>query len=133
MAWSPKGHSQVQSRISPALSPAFTNPRETRLRGLVYDSPLIGSNPLLRLVSIRQRMHLRHELQAAQEVLESPVGAQGSFQPWVFRLGFLQDGDVRVGVFPKGKEVLVGHAGLGFVALERVGARQAEFCQRHQR
>jgi hypothetical protein len=50
---------------------------------------------------------------AAQEVLEAPVGARGLFQLCVFRLGFLQDGDVGVGVFPEGEEILVGGAGFG--------------------
>ena len=31
----------------------------------------------------------------------------------VFRLGLLQDGEVGVGVFPEGEEVLVSGAGLG--------------------
>jgi hypothetical protein len=30
-----------------------------------------------------------------------------------FRLGFLQDGDVGVGVFPEGEEILIGGAGFG--------------------
>jgi hypothetical protein len=33
-----------------------------------------------------------------------------------------QDGDVRIGVFPKGEEILVGGASLGRVALECIGA-----------
>ena len=36
-----------------------------------------------------------------------------SLQFRVFRLGLLEDGDVRVGVLPKGEEVLVGRAGIG--------------------
>src|SRR4029077_13214141 len=43
----------------------------------------------------------------------------------VFRLGFFQDGDVGVGVFPKGEEVLIGGAGLGGVAGKSVGAGEA--------
>ena len=56
---------------------------------------------------------LPREVPAGQQALEAWVGAQGLFQLCVFRLGFPQDGDVRVGVFPEGKEVLVGHVGLG--------------------
>ena len=47
----------------------------------------------------------------------------------VLRLGFVQDGDVRVGVFPEGEEVLVFSAALGGIALERVGACQAKVGQ----
>ena len=36
----------------------------------------------------------------------------------VVRLGFFQDGDVGVGVFPEGEEVLIGGAALVGVALE---------------
>ena len=39
----------------------------------------------------------------------------------VFRLGFLQDGNVGVGVFPKGKEVLVGRLGFCCLPLESIG------------
>ena len=34
--------------------------------------------------------------------------ARGSFQLCVFRLGFLQDGDVGVGVFPEREEIFAG-------------------------
>ena len=53
----------------------------------------------------------------------SATGNSGSLlQLRVLRLGFLQDGDVGVGVFPEGEEVLVNRARLGGVALKRVGA-----------
>ena len=35
----------------------------------------------------------------------------------VLRLGLLQDGDVRVGVFPEGEEIVIGAASLGSVTL----------------
>ena len=44
----------------------------------------------------------------------------------VLRLGFLQDGDVGVGVFPEGEEVLVGGAGLGGVAAPQFPPMAAE-------
>ena len=56
---------------------------------------------------------LRLEIHAALEVLEARVGARGLFQLCVLRLGFLQDSNIRVGVFPEGEEVLIGGAGLG--------------------
>jgi len=56
---------------------------------------------------------LRREVHAAQEVLEARIGARGLFQLCVFRLGFLQDGDVAIGVFPECEEILIGGAGLG--------------------
>ena len=31
----------------------------------------------------------------------------------VFDLGFFQDGDIAIGIFPEGKEILTGVAGLG--------------------
>jgi hypothetical protein len=40
----------------------------------------------------------------------------------VLRLGFLQDGDVGVGVFPEGEEVLVGGASFQSVAREGISA-----------
>ena len=52
---------------------------------------------------------LRPELHAPQEVMK----VRGLFQLCVFRLGLLQDGNIRVGVFPEREEILVGGAGFG--------------------
>src|SRR5271154_243429 len=48
----------------------------------------------------------------------------------VLRLGFFQDGNVGVGVFPEGEEILVGFSGFRRVACERGGARQAQVGKR---
>ena len=40
----------------------------------------------------------------------------------VLRLGFLQDGDVGVGVFPEGEEVLIGSLGLPGVSRQSEGS-----------
>jgi hypothetical protein len=40
----------------------------------------------------------------------------------VLRLGLLEDGNVRVGVFPEREGILIGRLGLGGVALRGVGA-----------
>ena len=48
-----------------------------------------------------------------QEVLQARVGARGLFQLCVFRFGFLQNGDVGVGVFPDCEEILIGGVGFG--------------------
>jgi hypothetical protein len=48
----------------------------------------------------------------------------GLLQLRVLRLGFLQYGDVGVGVFPEGEEVLVGSFRFGGVAGEGVGTGQ---------
>jgi len=45
----------------------------------------------------------------------------------------LQDGDVGVGVFPEGEEVLIGGAGFRCVARENVGTGNAEMCQGSKR
>jgi len=50
----------------------------------------------------------------------------GLLQLLVLRLGFLQDGDVGVGVFPEGKEVLVPLAGTFFVARDSLGSSQLQ-------
>jgi hypothetical protein len=44
----------------------------------------------------------------------------------VLRFGFCQDGDVGVGVFPKGEEILIGRLRFGSVALQNVGTGQAQ-------
>ena len=47
----------------------------------------------------------------------------------VLRVGFLQDGDVGIGVFPEGEEILIRGAGLGGVALQGIGAGKLEMSQ----
>ena len=47
----------------------------------------------------------------------------------VLCLGFLQDGDIGVGVFPQSKEVLIGTFCLGGVVREGVGAGQTQVRQ----
>jgi len=44
----------------------------------------------------------------------------------VFGFGGCEDGDPGVGVFPEREEILIRYACLGWVALEGVGARQAQ-------
>src|ERR1700688_864539 len=48
----------------------------------------------------------------------------------VLRLGFLQDRDVGVGVFPEGEKVLVGHFRFGGIARKRICSSQLKVCQR---
>jgi len=73
--------------------------------------------------SQKPRVNLRQRIHAAQELLETRVGGQGLLQLCVFRFGFLQDRDVRVGVFPEREEILIGGAGFGGVPLQGVSAR----------
>src|ERR1700730_3841103 len=65
-------------------------------------------------------------------------GASQSVRRWllqlrVIRLGFLQDGNVGISVFPNREEVLVGGAGFGDVAGNGVGASETEMGQSAQR
>src|SRR5229473_6969828 len=53
----------------------------------------------------------------------------GLLQLRVLRVGFLQDRDVLVGVFPRGEEVLIGSASFGGVASKSEASRQAEASQ----
>jgi hypothetical protein len=48
----------------------------------------------------------------------------------VLRFGLLEDGDVRVGVFPEGEEILVGRTGLGGVAGEGDSAGKTQAGER---
>src|SRR5260370_17581858 len=47
--------------------------------------------------------------------------------------GFLQNGDVGIGVFPESEEVLIGSLGFRGVAGEDISAGKAEMRQRAQR
>src|SRR2546426_8097134 len=51
----------------------------------------------------------------------------------VLRLGFLQHGDVGIGVFPEGEEVLVRSVGFCGISLHRICTRKAHARQRTQR
>jgi hypothetical protein len=64
------------------------------------------------LLPIREAEHVRHSIHRG-----------------VFGFGLLQDGDVRVGVFPEGEEVLIGSLCSGAVALHRVGSTELEMRQ----
>jgi hypothetical protein len=50
----------------------------------------------------------------------------------VFRLGFFQDGDVGVGVFPKREKVLIPGARFGGISLKGVSASEAKARQRSE-
>ena len=73
---------------------------------------------------------LRGEFRAARKAMEGRGGALGLFQLCIFRLGFLQNGDIGVGIFPKGKEILVGRTALRLITGERPGAAQVEVDER---
>ena len=47
--------------------------------------------------------------------------------------GLLQDGDVRVGVFPEGEEILIGSTGFGSVALQNIGTCETKMGESTQR
>src|SRR5580704_6465214 len=53
-----------------------------------------------------------------------------SLQLRVLRLGFFQDRDVRVGVFPEDEEILVGSLGFGGVTCHRVSAPELQTGER---
>jgi len=61
-----------------------------------------------------------------------PFQALQLIQLCVVRLGLLQDGDIRVSVFPQGEEVLIRGAGFRRVALEGIGAGDADVGQHAQ-
>jgi hypothetical protein len=48
----------------------------------------------------------------------------------VLRFGFLQDGNVRVGVFPQREKILVRSLGFRSVALQHIGAGETEMRER---
>src|SRR5690349_12830526 len=54
-------------------------------------------------------------------------------QSGVLRLGLLQDGNVGVGVFPEGEEVLIGVAAFGGRASKGIGSAQADMGKRISR
>src|SRR5579863_4073196 len=56
---------------------------------------------------------------------DGDVGRPVSLQLRVLRLGFFQDGDVWVCVFPEAQKILIGSAGFGGVAGEGIRAGQA--------
>src|SRR6266849_7877105 len=56
-----------------------------------------------------------------------------SYQPRILLLGFLQDGDVGIGVFPESEKILVCGAGLTDVGLHRVSTSEAEVGECPQR
>ena len=50
-------------------------------------------------------------------------------QFWVLSFGLLQNGNIRISVFPQRQEILIRAAGLRRVALQSIRAAEAEMCQ----
>jgi hypothetical protein len=69
---------------------------------------MIGIDPLPLAALTGTILGEIHGLTASQHA--TWLRALPSLQSYVFRPGLLEDGDVGVGVFPEGKEVLVGGA-----------------------
>ena len=61
-----------------------------------------------------------------------PPAAPLSIATWRTLPGVFQDGDVGIGVFPQGEEVLISAAALGGVAGQRVGAALPQVGKRNQ-
>ena len=60
-----------------------------------------------------QRFKCRHNSEVGIPRL-MPLAALAALLPLrVLRLGLLEDGDVRIGVFPEREEILIGGAGFG--------------------
>jgi hypothetical protein len=70
-------------------------------------------------------------LATVQSFVRQQLG-RGLLQLRVLGFGLLKDGDVGVGVFPEGEEVLVGCSGLVCVAFQSVGSGEAKVGQRSQ-
>jgi len=51
-------------------------------------------------------------------------------QPRVLRFRLFQNGNIGIGVFPEGEEILIGFSGFRRVARECGGARQAQVGKR---
>src|SRR5690349_13249343 len=79
---------------------------------------------------------MRHEPQKAPPFVRAqacPNERKPLLQLRVLRLGFSQDGDVRVGIFPEGEQVLVGGPTLCGVALKGIGTSHSEMGQSRDR
>jgi len=90
--------------------------------------------------AIEKAQQLHPELTGMEPLNASAFEGTTSLQLRVLCLGFLQDGDVGVGVLPESEKVFVGSeradaGGIGFRALrgsrlQSVGTRFAQICQR---
>src|SRR5262245_35127597 len=77
-----------------------------------------------RNLSRRGREGLRNLFSQRHEKLAGAL-----LQLCVFRFGFLQDGNIWVGVLPQSKKILIRSACLGVVALKRERMRQPQASQ----
>jgi len=92
----------------------------------------VAFSPSIGIVSSRKAMDRTQNYAPTWVAMSLRELRQGGlFQLRVLRLGCFENGDVGVGIFPEGEEVLVGYAALGLVALKRKGAGQAELGQGH--
>jgi hypothetical protein len=65
----------------------------------------------------------------ASNKTSTPAACVRSLKLRVLRFGFLEDGDVGVGVFPEGEEIVVGRFRLGTFACHRAHSRRCR-CPR---
>jgi hypothetical protein len=84
---------------------------------------VIGSKPQNTIAPVALVLRAPNKTSAPAACVHSP-------QLRVLRFGFLQDGDVGVGVFPQRQEILIRGPGSDRVALHSVSAGQAEAGQR---
>jgi hypothetical protein len=84
-----------------------------RLRFDFLDDQSLPTNLCYRAIFARTTLFCLPRLFRAPNKTSTPAGSALS-QLRVLRFGFLQDGDVGVGVFPETEELLVSGAGLRF-------------------
>jgi hypothetical protein len=65
-----------------------------------------------------------------QKTMSREKGCIQLLQLRVFRFCFLQDGNIRIGVFPRGEEILVGGFRRRGVSLQGISAPQAQMRKR---
>src|SRR5215469_15891141 len=105
----------LHKAASAAITAGFLHVAVSKAR--THYVPLSASCPLALPIQPRTYRGLRQML--------GKIRSQ-SLQFCVFRLGLLQDGDVRVGVFPECEEILIRRLGFGVVSGEYVSAAKAQ-------
>jgi hypothetical protein len=87
---------------------------------------LCANNPALAKITVKRNMRPFSTHSTSSIRVTNNMIAGQLLQLCGLRFGLLQDGDVGIGVLPKGEEILIGDSGFLLIARQNVGSAQLQ-------
>src|SRR5215831_5334495 len=95
--------------------PLLRSPRQTGLRGIIGRLAM-GNSVVYRTQYISARARTEKTANSGRPIDAPRISKAASLDFGVFPLGLLQDRDFGIGVFPQGKEIVIGSLCFGRVS-----------------